>query len=70
MLDVLGTTLIAELATKLFCSQRTLERSFNKVAVINVKTMPVDEQTRGDARIPYKRNFDDIGIETLPTSLI
>ena len=60
VLDVLGSTPIAELGDKLFCSQRTLERSFNKVTGLTLKQCQSMNKLEAMLEYLYKRNFDDI----------
>ncbi|MFS1907549.1 helix-turn-helix domain-containing protein [Vibrio lentus] len=60
VLEVLSTTPIAELGDKLFCSQRTLERSFNKVTGLTLKQCQSMNKLEAMLEYLYKRNFDDI----------
>ncbi len=57
---MLGTTPIAELGDKLFCSQRTLERSFNKVTGLTLKQCQSMNKLEAMLEYLYKRDFDDI----------
>ncbi|MCK8070522.1 AraC family transcriptional regulator [Vibrio sp. 1CM23M] len=60
VLGVLGSTPIAELGHKLFCSQRTLERSFNKVTGLTLKQCQSMNKLEAMLEYLYKRNLDDI----------
>lgn len=60
VLGVLGSTPIAELGDKLFCSQRTLERSFNKVTGLTLKQCQSMNKLEAMLEYLYKRNLDDI----------
>lgn len=60
VLSVLGSTPIAELGDKLFCSQRTLERSFNKVTGLTLKQCQSMNKLEAMLEYLYKRNLDDI----------
>ena len=60
VLEVLGTTPIAELGDKLFCSQRTLERSFNKVTGLTLKQCQSMNKLEAMLEYLYKRDFNDI----------
>ncbi|MFA0047833.1 helix-turn-helix domain-containing protein [Vibrio sp. 10N.261.51.F11] len=60
VLGVLDSTPIAELSDKLFCSQRTLERSFNKVTGLTLKQCQSMNKLEAMLEYLYKRNLDDI----------
>ncbi|MGI9874165.1 helix-turn-helix domain-containing protein [Vibrio chagasii] len=60
VLSVLGSTPIAELGDKLFCSQRTLERSFNKVTGLTLKQCQSMNKLEAMLEYLYKKELNDI----------
>ena len=60
VLGVLGSTQIAELGDKLFCSQRTLERSFNKVTGLTLKQCQSMNKLEAMLEYLYKKELNDI----------
>lgn len=59
-LKLLDTTAISELGGKLGCSQRTLERSFNKVTGLTLKQCQSMNKLEAMLEYLHQRNADDI----------
>ncbi len=60
ILSVIGSTPIAELGDTLFCSQRTLERSFNKVTGLTLKQCQSMNKLEAMLEYLYKKELNDI----------
>lgn len=59
-LQVLDSTSISELGNQLFCSQRTLERSFNRVTGLTLKQCQSMQKLEAMLEYLYQRDSSDI----------
>lgn len=60
VLPLLATTPIAQLSGKLYCSQRTIERSFNKVTGLTLKQCQSMQKLESLLEYLYQRDSQDI----------
>ncbi|GIC79440.1 helix-turn-helix domain-containing protein [Moritella sp. F3] len=60
VLPLLATTPIAQLSEKLYCSQRTIERSFNKVTGLTLKQCQLMQKLESLLEYLYHRDSQDI----------